>query len=41
MNRKTEAQLRAQRPVTASRKVHKESVRVNAEFEVINRPPDA
>lgn len=41
MNRETEAQLRADRLANASRKVRDESMRVNAEFEVIEHDPDA
>jgi predicted DNA-binding protein len=41
MNRETEATLRAERLVNASRKVRKDNMRVNAEFEVIERDPDA
>ena len=41
MNRKTRAQLRAKRLAEASRKVRKESLRVNAEFAAIERAPDA
>jgi predicted DNA-binding protein len=41
MNREAEARTRAERMVTASRKVRKESMRVNAEFARIERAPDA
>ena len=41
MNRKTRALLRARRLAEASRKVRKESLRVNAEFSAIERDPDA
>ncbi|MBI4573572.1 MAG: CopG family transcriptional regulator [candidate division NC10 bacterium] len=41
MNRQTRAQLRAKRLAEASRKVRKESMRVNAEFAAIERDPDA
>ena len=40
-NRKTRARLRAQRLADASRKVRKESMRINAEFSAIERDPDA
>ena len=41
MNRKTRALLRARRLAEASRKVRKESMRVNAEFSAIEIDPDA
>jgi len=41
MNRETEARTRAGRIAAASRKVRKESMRVNAEFARIEREPDA
>ncbi len=41
MNRQTRAQLRAKRLAEASRKVRKESMRVNAQFAAIERDPDA
>jgi hypothetical protein len=41
MNREAEAQARAERIVRASRKVRRESSRVNAEFAAIERDPDA
>ena len=41
MNRKTRALLRARRLAEASRKVRKESLRVNAEFSAIEIDPDA
>ena len=37
----TEARLRADRLANASRKVRDESMRVNAEFELIDHDPDA
>jgi hypothetical protein len=40
MNRETNARLRAKRLAEASRKVRKESMRVNAEFARIERTPD-
>ena len=40
-NRDTQARLRAKRLAEASRKVRKESMRVNAEFAAIERAPDA
>ncbi len=40
-NREAEARARAERMARASRKVRKESMRVNAEFAVIERAPDA
>jgi predicted transcriptional regulator len=40
-NRKTRARLRAQRLAEASKKVRKESMRINAEFSAIERDPDA
>ena len=39
MNRETRARLRAERLAAASRKVRKESMRVNAEFAAIERNP--
>ena len=41
LNRDAEARARAERLATASRKVAKESRRVNAEFAAIERDPDA
>jgi len=41
MNREAEARARAERMARASRKVRKESMRVNAEFAAIERDPDA
>jgi metal-responsive CopG/Arc/MetJ family transcriptional regulator len=41
MNRDTVRQLRAKRMAEASRKVRKESMRVNAEFAAIEHAPDA
>lgn len=41
MNRETRARLRAKRLADASRKVRRESMRVNAEFAAIEREPDA
>jgi hypothetical protein len=41
MNRETAAAMRVQRLAEASRKVRKESMRVNAEFAAIERGPDA
>jgi len=41
MNREAEARVRAERMARASRKVRKESMRVNAEFAAIERDPDA
>jgi predicted transcriptional regulator len=41
MNRQTEAILRAKRLAEASKKVRKESMRVNREFAAIERTPDA
>gem|GEM_PF-250414 len=41
MNREAEARARAERIAAASRKVRKESMRVNAEFARIERDPDA
>ena len=40
MNRQTRAQLRAKRLAEVSRKVRKESMRVNAQFAAIERDPD-
>jgi predicted transcriptional regulator len=41
MNRQTEALLRARRLAEASKKVRKESMRVNREFAAIEQAPDA
>jgi hypothetical protein len=41
MNRESEARARTARLAEASRKVRKESMRVNAEFAEIERDPDA
>lgn len=41
MNRETSARLRAKRLFEVSRKVRKESMRINAEFAAIERDPDA
>ncbi|MBI3665115.1 MAG: hypothetical protein HY236_02645 [Acidobacteria bacterium] len=41
MNRETYARLRAKRLADVSRKVRKESMRINAEFAAIERSPDA
>jgi predicted transcriptional regulator len=41
MNQETRQQLRAKRLAEASRKVRKESIRVNAEFAAIEEDPDA
>ena len=41
MNREAEARRRAARIAAASRKVRKESMRVNAEFARVERDPDA
>ena len=41
MNRDAEARARAERMARASRKVRRESMRVNAEFAAIERDPDA
>ncbi len=41
MNREFEARARGASLAEASRKVRKESMRVNAEFAVIERDPDA
>lgn len=41
MNRETRARLRANRLAEVSRRVRKESMRVNAEFAAIERDPDA
>lgn len=41
MNREAEARNRADRMAASSRKVRKESMRVNAEFARIERDPDA
>lgn len=40
MNRQTKALLRARRLAEASKKVRKESLRVNREFAAIERTPD-
>lgn len=41
MNKQTQALLRAQRLADASKKVRKESLRVNREFAAIEQDPDA
>ena len=41
MNRDTQARLRADRLRTASRRVQRDSMRINAEFEAIERDIDA
>ena len=41
MNRETRARLRARRLAEVSRKVRRESMKVNAEFAAIERAPDA
>ena len=41
MNRDTQAQLRAERLAAASRRVRRESMKVNAEFAAIETDPDA
>jgi hypothetical protein len=41
MNRQTQAVLRARRLAEASKKVRKESMRVNREFAAIEQAPDA
>lgn len=41
MNRETRAGLRAKRLAEVSKKVRKESMRVNAEFAAVERDPDA
>jgi metal-responsive CopG/Arc/MetJ family transcriptional regulator len=41
MNRESDARARAARLAEASRKVRKESMRVNVEFAAIEREPDA
>jgi predicted transcriptional regulator len=41
MNRETRARLRAKRLAEVSKKVRKESMRVNAEFAAIEHDPDA
>ena len=41
MNRETRARLRADRLRAASRRVRRESMRVNAEFDAVERDPDA
>jgi metal-responsive CopG/Arc/MetJ family transcriptional regulator len=40
MNREVEARVRSERMARASRKVRKESMRVNAEFAAIERDPE-
>ncbi len=40
-NKRTRAEIRARRLATASRKVRKESMRVNAEFAAFEKDPDA
>ncbi len=41
MNRQTETMLRAKRLAEASKKVRRESMRVNREFAAIEQAPDA
>jgi predicted transcriptional regulator len=41
MNRRTQAIARAKRLADASKKVRKESLRINREFSAIERDPDA
>jgi predicted transcriptional regulator len=41
MNRQTQSLLRAKRLAEASKKVRKDSLRVNREFAAIERSPDA
>ncbi len=41
MNREAEARARSERMARASRKVRRESMRVNAEFAAVERDPDA
>ncbi len=41
MNRQTQAILRARRLTDASKKVRKESLRVNREFAAVEQTPDA
>jgi metal-responsive CopG/Arc/MetJ family transcriptional regulator len=41
MNRETESRLRAERMAEASRKVRKESMKINAEFSAIEDNPSA
>jgi metal-responsive CopG/Arc/MetJ family transcriptional regulator len=41
MNREAEASARAERMARASHRVRRQSMRVNAEFEAIERDPDA
>ena len=41
MNREAEARARSERMAPASRKVRRESMRVNAEFAAVERDPDA
>jgi predicted DNA-binding protein len=40
MNNETQARIRAKRLAEASRKVRKESMKVNAEFAAIEKDPD-
>ena len=40
MNHETQARIRAKRLAEASRKVRKESMKVNAEFAAIEKAPD-
>lgn len=40
MNRETQAAINAKRLVSASKKVRKESMRVNAEFSALEEDPD-
>lgn len=41
MNRETESRIRADRMAKASRKVRKESMKINAEFSAIDDNPNA
>jgi predicted transcriptional regulator len=41
MNRETRASLRARKLAAASRKVRRDSMKVNAEFAPVERAPDA
>jgi metal-responsive CopG/Arc/MetJ family transcriptional regulator len=41
MNHEAAARARAERMARASRKIRRESMRVNSEFEAIERDPDA
>jgi hypothetical protein len=41
MNRETESRIRAERMAEASRKVRKESMKINAEFSAIEDTPSA